>query len=160
MKDWWKGRRGEWYVVIQIALFVLVVWGPRGSGTFEIRASGFNTTAIVLGCMLMLTGGIFSAAGLLRLGKNLTPLPYPKSGSQLIQTGIFSIVRHPIYSGAILAAFGWALYVNSWLTLVYAFLLFIFFDIKSRREEQWLTEKFPDYPQYCRRVKKLIPFIY
>lgn len=160
MKDWWKGRRGEWYVVIQAILFVIIVWGPRGGHSFSILPSGHSIPAVMFGCMLLLTGGIFSAAGLLRLGKNLTPLPYPKSGSQLVQTGIFSIVRHPIYSGAILAAFGWALFVNSWMTLVYAFLLFIFFDIKSRREEKWLTEKFPDYPQYCRRVKKLIPFIY
>ena len=39
-------------------------------------------------------------------------------------------------------------------------LLFIFFDLKSRREEQWLREAYPDYPAYQKRVKKLIPWVY
>ena len=38
--------------------------------------------------------------------------------------------------------------------------LAMFFDIKSRREEVWLAEHFPEYAAYQRRVRKLIPFIY
>ena len=54
----------------------------------------------------------------------------------------------------------WALLVQGWLTLGYAALLFVFLDFKSRREEQWLAEKFPAYGDYQRRVRKLIPFVY
>lgn len=57
-------------------------------------------------------------------------------------------------------AFGWGLWVHGWLTLGYALLLFVFFDLKSSREERWLREKFPGYDAYRRRVRKLIPFIY
>lgn len=46
------------------------------------------------------------------------------------------------------------------LTLGYAAALFIFFDIKSRREEMWLKEKYADYAAYQMRVHRLIPFIY
>ncbi|RPI93163.1 MAG: isoprenylcysteine carboxylmethyltransferase family protein, partial [Chloroflexi bacterium] len=45
-------------------------------------------------------------------------------------------------------------------TLIYAGLLFVFFDIKTRREERWLARKFPEYAGYQQRVRKLIPFIY
>jgi protein-S-isoprenylcysteine O-methyltransferase Ste14 len=65
-----------------------------------------------------------------------------------------------MYSGAIFMAFGWALWVHSWLTLIYAIILFVFFDLKARREEQWLTEKFPRYVIYQKRACKLIPFVY
>ena len=41
------------------------------------------------------------------------------------------------------------------LLTIYAMLLFIFFDIKSRREERWLARKFPDYAGYQQRVRKL-----
>jgi protein-S-isoprenylcysteine O-methyltransferase Ste14 len=57
-------------------------------------------------------------------------------------------------------AFSWGLWVNSWLTIGYALLLFIFFDIKSRFEECLLEKKFPEYAAYRSRVKKLLPYIY
>ncbi len=43
---------------------------------------------------------------------------------------------------------------------VYVAALFVLLDVKSRREERWLVEKFPEYPAYQRRVRKLIPFVY
>jgi protein-S-isoprenylcysteine O-methyltransferase Ste14 len=108
----------------------------------------------------MILGGSLLLAGLLWLGKSLTPLPYPKDDSTLVETGPYSIVRHPIYSGGILLAFGWAIAVQGWLTLVYAAVLLVFLDIKSRREERWLVGKFPAYRDYQRRVRKLVPFVY
>ena len=62
--------------------------------------------------------------------------------------------------GLILAAFGYGLWVHGWLTLLYAAILFAFFDVKSRREERWLEERYADYPEYRRRVRKLIPWVY
>ena len=75
-------------------------------------------------------------------------------------SGPYRIVRHPMYSGAILVAFGWALFIHSWLAMGITLVLFVFFDLKSRREEGWLKEKFPGYPAYQQRVRKLLPFIY
>lgn len=78
----------------------------------------------------------------------------------MVAHGAYHWVRHPIYSGIILGAFGLALLRGGWLGLLYAVILFVFFDIKSRREEQWLCEKYVDYPAYQQRVAKLIPFLY
>jgi protein-S-isoprenylcysteine O-methyltransferase Ste14 len=57
-------------------------------------------------------------------------------------------------------AFGWALWLQGWLTCAYAALLFLLFDAKARLEERWLVEKFPSYADYQRRVRKLVPFVY
>jgi protein-S-isoprenylcysteine O-methyltransferase Ste14 len=65
-----------------------------------------------------------------------------------------------MYAGGIAIAYGWSLFVCSWLTLVYATVLFAFLDVKASREERWLTTRFPDYPAYQGRVRKLIPFVY
>ncbi len=46
------------------------------------------------------------------------------------------------------------------LTVGYAVLLFLLFDMKSRREECWLAANYPDYPDYQKRVRRLIPFLY
>lgn len=61
-------------------------------------------------------GGVFIAA-CLGLGRRLTPLPFPKESSSLVQTGVYAIVRHPIYSGGLVLAIGWAFRTQSWLTL-------------------------------------------
>jgi protein-S-isoprenylcysteine O-methyltransferase Ste14 len=46
------------------------------------------------------------------------------------------------------------------LSLAYAGLIFLFFDIKSRKEEQWLVTTFPEYADYQKHVHKLLPLIY
>jgi protein-S-isoprenylcysteine O-methyltransferase Ste14 len=51
--------------------------------------------------------------------------------------------------------------VHGWITLGYAIATLVFLYIKSRREEQWLKEKFPGYAAYQKRVAhKLIPLLY
>ena len=158
---WWKGSRGEWYVVAQGVLFLLVGLGPRTAPGLAPWEPPYATITSAVGFVLMLGGGALSIAGLFGLGRNnLTALPYPRPGATLVETGPYAIVRNPIYSGLIFGALGWALWVHSWLTLAYALLLFAFFDIKSRREEAWLCEKFPAYRDYKKRVKKLIPWVY
>lgn len=157
---WWRGARGEWYVAVQLALMAAVFLGPRtlpGLPAWPAPIARFTKFA---GAALMLGGGGLLLAGLFRLGSNLTPLPYPKPNAALVQSGPYRLVRHPIYAGGIVFAYGWALVTLGWLTLVYATVLLIFLDLKSTREERWLAEKFPDYPDYQRRVRKLIPFIH
>lgn len=157
---WWKGARGEWYVVLQILLITLVFFGPRTLFGQPAWRFPFPHACPIVGGVLVVAGSILFAAGLIGLGRGLTPLPYPKEGAELVQTGAFALVRHPIYSGGLVLALGWALCVQGWLTLGYAVALFVFLDVKSRREEKWLSEKFPTYATYQQRVRKLIPFIY
>jgi protein-S-isoprenylcysteine O-methyltransferase Ste14 len=160
LPPWWRGTRGEWLVVGQLALIGLVFFGPRTAPGLPAWLSPFPHAWPITGSVLMVVGCALLLAGLVRLGPGLTPLPYPKDGAGLIQTGPFSLVRHPMYSGGIGLGLGWALYVQGWLTLGYAVALFVFLDAKSRCEERWLAEKFPAYAAYQRRVRKLIPFFY
>jgi protein-S-isoprenylcysteine O-methyltransferase Ste14 len=157
---WWKGTRGEWYVVAQVALIALVFLGPRTVSGWPAPGFPFSRACQDVGAVVIVAGTVLFLAGLMRLGPNLTPLPRPKDDATLVQTGSYHIVRHPMYSGGLAAALGWALFVQSWLTVGYVALLLVFLDVKSRREEQWLTEKFPAYRDYQRRVRKLVPFVY
>ena len=77
-----------------------------------------------------------------------------------MSNGVYGFVRHPIYSGLIFGSLGWSLLTDTLLGVGLAIGLFLFFDLKSRREERWLTETYPDYPAYQKRVKKLVPFLY
>jgi protein-S-isoprenylcysteine O-methyltransferase Ste14 len=114
----------------------------------------------VLGVVLLFAGACLLIAGGAKLGPRLTPLPHPQPGGKLEQSGAFCVVRHPMYCGGVLAACGWAIISQGWLTLVYATLVFLFVDIKSRREEMWLVAEYPEYTTYRSRVRRLIPFVY
>ncbi len=157
---WWKGAHGEWYVVGQISLIVLVFFGPRTYPRWPIWTPSFTWLGTIGGGVNLLTGALLLMTAIFRLGSNLTAVPYPKDQGTLVETGPFRLVRHPIYCGVILITFGWALLVHGWLTLGYAIIMLVFFDVKSRREEEWLKAKFSGYGEYQKRVRKLIPFVY
>ncbi len=78
----------------------------------------------------------------------------------LVQHGIYARLRHPLYTAVFCAVLGWSLVWQSWPALAFSLALGVFFDAKARREESWLREKFPEYPDYERRVRRFIPWIY
>jgi protein-S-isoprenylcysteine O-methyltransferase Ste14 len=159
-QPWWKGARGEWFVVAQVVLIGLVFFGPRTILGHPGWQFPLPHACLAVGGVSMVIGGVLLVAGLIGLGRGLTPSPYPKDGAALVQTGAFALVRHPMYSGGLVLGLGWALCVQGWLTLVYAAALFVLLEVKSRREEKWLTERFPAYATYQKRTRKLIPFVY
>jgi protein-S-isoprenylcysteine O-methyltransferase Ste14 len=158
--DWWRGQRGEWYVVLQFGLLALVAAGPvtwRGWPPWAFPGGPLVSPA---GAAMMALGLAFACWGGLQHGGKLQALPIPREDGAVIVTGPYRIVRHPIYCGVLSAAIGWALWRHGWLTLAYAGLLFLLFDAKARREERWLVERFPAYAEYQRRVRKLVPLLY
>lgn len=159
-QPWWKGAKGEWYVILQFVIFGLIFAAPFIFEPGNPWPAPWTLIARAAGLILGVIGGILIFAGLISLGSNLAAVPHPKDDANLVITGAFRIVRHPIYSGIILGSVGWGLIMNSWLALALAFFLFLFFDLKSRREEKWLAKKFDDYQVYQKRVRKLVPFLY
>ncbi|NJD92028.1 MAG: isoprenylcysteine carboxylmethyltransferase family protein [Geobacter sp.] len=157
---WWKNSRGELFVATQFIVFALVAFGPRTLSIFPGWPDGARIVGVYAGGLLLCSGVALATAGTFGLGRNLTPLIIPKSGAVLLETGAYSLVRHPIYSGLLQMAFGWGLWVHGWLTLGYGLVLLVIFDLKSRREEKFLQQIFPGYGAYSSRVKRLIPFIY
>jgi protein-S-isoprenylcysteine O-methyltransferase Ste14 len=79
---------------------------------------------------------------------------------ELVTSGPYHLVRHPIYSGILLALVGTAVALSwSWLTA--AVLAGAYFIYSAKVEERYLTEQFPDdYPAYKRSTKMLVPFIF
>jgi protein-S-isoprenylcysteine O-methyltransferase Ste14 len=110
--------------------------------------------------VLAACGGLLALDGALRMGSRLTPSPRPRDGAPLLVNGSYALVRHPMYCGLILAAFGWALFMNGPLTLLYACILFGWLDMKSRHEERLLEETYDGYADYRSRVRRLVPFVY
>ena len=151
------GPRGEGWVAVQLLLIVAIVAcgfvGVYWPGSIE----GY---AVVLGLILALAGAIEFLLGVFALGSSLTPFPRPRSGAELRAGGAFRVVRHPVYGGVILLALGWSV-AEAPLALAPTAVLAVFFDLKSRREEAWLGERYPEWAVYAARTpRRFIPWLY
>jgi protein-S-isoprenylcysteine O-methyltransferase Ste14 len=143
---------------VQFILIGLILFGPQGF--LLVSAEPFKTILQSCGLAVGLLACLIIAIAAINLGKNLTPLPCPRDSATLVQTGLYGFVRHPMYFGVLLAAVAWFLLFPGIFILAYVICLFLLFDLKARREEVWLLERFPEYGEYQTRVKKLIPGIY
>ena len=93
------------------------------------------------------------------IGRNWGAPMTQKDEPELVTSGPYRLVRHPIYSGVLVAGVGTAVALSwSWLTVVG--LAGVYFVYSATVEERYLTEQFPDtYPVYKRSTKMLVPFI-
>ena len=150
---------GIGFVVVQAVLLGILFFGPTHLYADASNAQP-NSLLLWLGYGIFILGTVIALIAAINLGKNLTPLPRPKENAELTQGGLYRFVRHPIYFGVIMLSVGWGLIQQSTLVWLYVLIIAIFFDIKSRKEEQWLQAKFSAYADYQGRVRKLIPWIY
>ncbi len=113
---WWR-TRGEWWVLAQTVLMIATAVVPRVAPPW--RVTGYQWLP-ALGLVLGLAGLALAAVSAYTLGGSLTILPRPRADARFVQVGVYRFVRHPIYSGIILAALGWALWRTGLLHLALA----------------------------------------
>ena len=112
----------------------------------------------VLGIILMVGGLALVIVSLVSLGAALTPTPVPQESAALRTKGIYSVVRHPVYSGILVAALGFTLAVGSiWQVLMWVALA-VFFYAKAFWEDRLLAEKHGvAWFDYADHVSSFIP---
>lgn len=156
------GPRGEGWVALQsvflIAIPVAAWWASMTqvddpAAVAVVRPVG--TVALLAGLAVIVVSGAW-----LQRSRALSALPRPLDRSELVQTGPYRFVRHPIYGGLILAASGVALIRVSLLIAALTVGLAVVLDLKRRREEAWLLERYPEYAAYRTRTKALVPNLY
>jgi protein-S-isoprenylcysteine O-methyltransferase Ste14 len=80
---------------------------------------------------------------------------------QVITTGPYAVVRHPMYSGALLLLFSAPIALGSWWALPLFLPMFVVIVLRLLDEERFLLQSLPGYEEYCRKVQyRLIPRIF
>ena len=152
------GRRGGGWVGIQLLLIgALMVAGVRGRGDVE---GLLLNVAVFLGTVLIVIGAGLIFAGIRALSRSVSAMPKPVDGGELVEDGPYAYVRHPIYLGLMFVAYGWSVAMDSIYALIMAVIFTVFLDLKSRREESWLREQYPQYRVYASHTKRFVPYIY
>lgn len=172
-RDIHGGYRNAWQqfwrmrVVATVVLLLVVVRVATGTlhftnfglifshGIFpQSAARGFAAAA------LSVVGVGFAIWARVCLGRNWSPRPAVKEHHELVTTGPYAYVRHPIYTGLILMAFAIALTSSIWGVGIFVIASLVLIS-RIYKEEMIMLELFPDaYPMYQARTKRLIPLVW
>jgi protein-S-isoprenylcysteine O-methyltransferase Ste14 len=141
-------RGGRAYVYAQTALlaaFVAVaLLAPAAPDGGAVRIAG--------GVLLWL-GAVGTYFSFRHLGRSLSPYPEPRRRGELVERGLYAVVRHPMYGSMLLLLAGIALLVSVWALAVVAALAVLWW-FKAAEEERRLARRYPGYAAYCARVRR------
>lgn len=128
---------------------------------FEIQAVPRSTLSAIAGMALAVAGAAIAIAARHRLGGNWSATVTIKRGHELVRSGPYALVRHPIYFGLLICALGTAIALGQSRDLIALPVLVAAFRIKQLKEEQMLIETFGDqYREYRQAVRSaMIPFL-
>lgn len=156
-----KAGRTRWsrFAGIRVAMIVVILFLLRtkalghGNPTSNPWLQGIGLVVFVAGLATAIWARIY-------LGRNWGMPMTEKADPELVTTGPYRSIRHPIYSGIILAMIGTTIAVSLyWLVAVVLVGVYVVFS--AFMEERFMAARFPDsYPQYRRSTKMLIPFIF
>lgn len=149
--------RASQYVAGQFALFAIIAMSlflfPRGD----------NTLLRLVGVLLVVGGVAVLALAVYAYQRANATLPHveptPDAKAELVTSGIYARVRHPIYTAVLLGGMGVALAHGHIAVIVLALLLIPFFTFKSRYEETLLRRAYPEYANYMTRTGRFLPFL-
>jgi protein-S-isoprenylcysteine O-methyltransferase Ste14 len=150
-------------VLILLALSISFLLRPQGfEGAWGMRL--YNSVPVVgwLGVALAVIGVAFAIWARVSLGSNWSGavVVTVKKDHELVEHGPYAYVRHPIYSGFLMAGLGTALTLATPVAFAGVASMLVAFLIRPRREEQMMTAAFPAaYEQYKKRTKALVPFL-
>lgn len=146
-------------VIATAALLLLRVFGSPVS--LSTRLIPDSKVLSIASSVLTLIGITIAIIARRRLGENWSSGVVLKEDHELMTTGLYRYVRHPIYSGVLLMGLGTAVVMGKVYAITVFVVVLVFIGFKVRREEKVLTKHFPnEYPGYKSRVKAIIPFVW
>jgi protein-S-isoprenylcysteine O-methyltransferase Ste14 len=154
-----RDRRSQAGIVIQTFGIALVGFGPVKLTLGSLSAAGLAGTA---GVLLLMSGAIaLFATSSRELGRNWSLVARTRSDHELVRTGPYALVRHPIYLGMLLFELALAVALGHWLQLVAAIPLFLIGTrMRTDAEERLLEQSFGDaFRQYRDSTPAIFPKI-
>ena len=140
-------------LIVAVAIVLLHFSGAHGSAAVD------SVALEALGSALFAAGLGLAIWARIHLGRNWGMPMTRKDEPELVTSGPYRFVRHPIYSGILLALLGTALATDLYFLIVLA-IMCVYFTHSARVEERLMSAEFPDaYASYRARSKMLIPFI-
>jgi protein-S-isoprenylcysteine O-methyltransferase Ste14 len=152
--------RSTRFVAVRVGILLIVILLLRTRALKGHAPSTSNPWLQGIGIALFVLGLLLAIWARLYLGRNWGMPMTQKDDPELVTTGPYHSIRHPIYSGILLAMIGTAIAVSLyWLVAV--LILGAYFVYSAFMEERFMADRFPEsYPEYRRSTKMLVPFLF
>lgn len=137
--------------------FALLFWGGTAVGFLGEKFVPGGTSTAIAGFAVALCGIALALWARVHLGRYWSDKVELKVDHQLIRTGPYAYLRHPIYSGVLLGVAGTALLVGEWRGVLAFFILLINYVIKAKKEERILAGAFGDFADHRKQAGFLLP---
>ena len=151
LKDFSKDFNEIILVILQFIIIILHFIKFEFLPNIEIMQ--VNSIFSFVGFLIIIIASIIMLKAVKDLGSNLSPFPKPLANGNLITSGIYSFIRHPMYYSLILISFGVFLIKLSFYYLFLTISLALVIKLKIILEEQYLKNKFKNYLLYKDKVK-------
>jgi len=139
--------------VFAIGIYLLVI---SRTGVYRIETLSF--ISMIFGLALMIFSCIFNIIGRYNLGRNWSNQIRIKKSHSLVQTGVYKIVRHPLYASTIWMIYGAGFVYCNYTVLLANTLLFIpIMTFRAKQEEKFLSIKFEGYKTYMKNTGRFFP---
>ena len=147
-------------LVLFLSAFALLAIRNMGVPLLERRFLPEAGWCFWLGAAITASGLLFSVWARIHLGNNWSQAVTLKQDHQLIISGPYALVRHPIYTGLLTGFLGCAIARGQWRGLLAVASVAAMLWRKLLLEETWMQERFGDsYTAYCRRVARIVPYL-
>ncbi len=138
--------------------FALLFWNATAIGILGKRFVPDVPVLGIMGFTAAVCGMFVSSWARIVLGRYWSDKVILQTEHQLIRNGPYSCMRHPLYSGVLLAVLGTALVLGEWRGLLSFAVLLVNYAIKAKREEGILAERFgPEFQQHREHTGFLLP---
>ena len=145
-------------IVLLVVAYVLIVNGRLGWDLLNLRVVPAGAASLWSGYGLLMAGMLFAGWARIFLGGNWSSSVTLKQDHTLIRSGPYRIVRHPIYTGLLVALLGTAIVLGELRCFIGVILAAVAWKMKSINEEALMVEEFGDqYTRYRLQVKGLVP---
>jgi protein-S-isoprenylcysteine O-methyltransferase Ste14 len=148
------------YVVLMLLAFALVYESRLRIGFLGQKFMWPNIYTQLVGLIINLAGVCLAIAARWKLGENWSGRVTVKKDHELVQTGPYTITRHPIYTGIYFGLAGAVIIQGEIRGLIALAILFIALHLKMLKEEEFMKQLFSGYTEYSKKTKRFIPLIY
>jgi protein-S-isoprenylcysteine O-methyltransferase Ste14 len=147
--------------ILPLTVAIWLLWAEHVPGTvLSYRLLPLTPWTFWPGALATATGLLFAVWARVHIGRNWSGTVTIKEDHELIVSGPYALVRHPIYSGLLLAIIGSALARSETRGVLAVLIAWLALWRKYRIEERWMTERFgARYDAYRQRVPALVPFL-
>ena len=150
--------KGEWSASLIVIPFLLVLVGPPMEYLYFRREPGSLT--LILGALFFLLGTLFRAKGRTDLQRAFSVFIENRPGHDLVESGLYKAIRHPLYLGDIFLFVACSLFLGAQVPWIFTVVGLAGILVRIQLEERFLCENMPGYRAYMRKTSALFPGIF